>query len=254
MSDQAETAARQLPLFYRDPQPLAAAVHGDWRLKGGDLAFAADAHLAPLLLAEFPLAARWYPVLFAADDAAPVALLGLERRNLFLDEGQWAPDAYVPAYIRRYPFGFVATSDPDRFALAIDAASDAVIKDGGEGEPLFVDGKPSPLTEDALKFCDAFHGEADGARAFCQAIVEAGLLLDRRADITTPDGRKFGIDGFKIVDPKRFADLDGDTVLDWHRKGWLGLVQFHLASLDRFADLMTRQGDRPAAAAPIAAE
>lgn len=147
----------------------------------------------------------------------------------------------MPAYVRRYPFGFIATSNPDGFALAIDAGSERLTREGTEGTPLFENGQPSALTQQAMAFCDAFHGEAQATQAFCKALAEADLLIDRRADATLADGRKLGIDGFCIVDAEKFAKLDDAAVLEWHRKGWLALVHFHLASLERFSALLARQ-------------
>ena len=69
-------------------------------------------------------------------------------------------------------------------------------------------------------------------------------MVDRRADAALPNGRKLSVSGFQVVDPKRFAELSEGKVVTWHRNGWLGLVHFHLASLERFADLLGRQGRR----------
>lgn len=229
------------PPFYRDPQLLNSNTHADWRLRSGDAGFAADAPYLPIVIGEFAAAARDYPIVFAAGDAQPVVVLGLERSNLFVADGRWAPDAYVPAYVRRYPFGFIATVNPDGFALAIDAGSERVVQSGDEGAALFEDGKPSELTKQALSFCDAFGREADATRLFATALREKDLLIDRRADATLPDGRKLGLDGFQIVDAEKFAKLDDETVLAWHRQGLLALVHFHLASLERFSNLLNRQ-------------
>lgn len=76
------------------------------------------------------------------------------------------------------------------------------------------------------------------------------LLIDRRADATLPDGRKLGLEGFQIVDAEKFAGLADDVVLDWHRKGWLALVHFHLSSLERFSALLTLQAARASAPPP----
>ncbi|MBL7537613.1 SapC family protein, partial [Escherichia coli] len=65
-----------LPLFYRDPQPLSAAAHADWRLLAGDAGFAAEAPFVPLVIGEMAAAARTYPVVFAGGDAQPLAILG----------------------------------------------------------------------------------------------------------------------------------------------------------------------------------
>ncbi|WP_436358069.1 SapC family protein [Brevundimonas sp. CEF1] len=243
--------ASALPLFYRDPQPLSAAEHGDWRLKDGDVAFAADTPFVPVVVSEIAAAARSYPVVFSAGEGAqPVAVLGLEQRNLFVAGGRWTDEAYVPAYVRRYPFGFIATVNPDGFALAIDAASDRVLRAGEEGAALFEAEQPTKLTQDAMAFCNVFQGEADGTRAFGEALREQNLLIDRRADATLPDGRKLGLDGFQVIDTERFANLDEAVVLDWHRRGWLALVHFHLASLERFGALLTLQAQATPPAEP----
>lgn len=240
----AERGDAQLPLFYREPQPLSATAHGGWRLKDGDASFAADAPFVPIVVGELAASARSYPIVFAAGDAQPIAVLGLERTNLFVTDGQWAEDAYLPAYVRRYPFGFIATVNPDGFALAIDAGSDRVAASGDDGAALFEDGTPSALTKQALAFCDAFQVEAAATRAFVEALKAQDLLIDRRADATLPDGRKLGLDGFQIVDAEKFGSLADDIVLEWHKRGWLALVHFHLASLERFSDLLARQGKR----------
>jgi hypothetical protein len=230
-----------LPLFYRELQPLSSQVHAGWRLKAGDVSFAAETPFVPIVVGEIAVAARSYPIVFAADSAQPVAVLGLERRNLFVEDGRWMQDSYVPAYVRRYPFAFLATVNPEGFALAIDSGSDRIDQGGSEGSLLFTDGKPSDLTRQALAFCDSFQAEAAATKAFTDGLKEQDLLIDRRADATLPDGRKLGLEGFQVVDAEKFGKLADDVVLDWHRKGWLALVHFHLASLERFNVLLSRQ-------------
>ena len=156
----------------------------------------------------------------------------------------------MPAYVRRYPFGFIATVNPDGFALAVDAASERLAASGEEGAALFDGDQPTQLTQEAMAFCNAFQGEAGATQAFAEALRAQGLLIDRRADVTLPDGRKLGLDGFQIIDTDQFAKLDEAVVLDWHRKGWLALVHFHLASLERFGALLTLQAQAAATAEP----
>jgi len=244
------TDAPLLPLFYKSVQPLNAQVHGDWRLKAGDASFARETAFVPIVVSEIPAAARSYPIVFTADGAQPIAVLGLERRNLFVADGRWSVDDYVPAYVRRYPFAFVATDEPRSVQLAIDSGSDRVAQSGTEGVPLFEDRRPSELTAQALEFCVAFGRDAELTALFATALREKDLLIDRRADATLPDGRKLGLDGFQIVDAEKFAALDDETVVAWHRQGILGLVHHHLASLERFNALLNRQalliaGDPP---------
>ncbi len=230
-----------LPLFYKAVEPLHAATHATWRLRGGDAAFAAETPFVPIVAGELAAAARDYPVVFAADSAQPLAILGLERKNLFVEDGRWERDTYVPAYVRRYPFVFVLTDEPRGAALAIDSGSERVVTESEEGAALFENGQRSELTRQALEFCAAFGRDAELTTLFTTALREKDLLIDRRADATLPDGRKFGLDGFQIVDAEKFAALDDATIVAWQRQGLLALVHHHLASLDRFRALLDRQ-------------
>ncbi|MGH8642452.1 MAG: SapC family protein, partial [Burkholderiales bacterium] len=63
----------------------------------------------PLSFTEFTVACRDYPIAFVGADTANViamAVLGLEnQQNLFAAAADsWDATAYVPAYVRRYPF------------------------------------------------------------------------------------------------------------------------------------------------------
>ncbi|CAN5747628.1 SapC family protein [soil metagenome] len=226
-------------LFYARPEPLTAAEHGDWRLLPGDSAFAAETNTVMLAVSEFAAASRTYPILFAGADQSPVALVGLERSNLFVTDGQWAEDAYIPAYVRRYPFIFYATDEAERFVLGLDTGCDRIVRDGERGVALFDGDQASAMTTQALHFCEAFRRDVEATTAFVGALKD--LLIDQRAAVTLESGESFDIDGFQVVDRARFAALDDATVIDWHRKGWLALVHFHLASLDRFQALLNRQ-------------
>ena len=48
------------------------------------------------------------------------------------------------------------------------------------------------------------------------------------------------------IDPEKLAALPDETVLAWHKSGWLALIHFHLASLDNFQALLNRRGRRMA--------
>jgi len=242
------TTSRALPLFYRQPELLSSAVHGDLRIRPTGYDFAATTNASPLAIIEFGAAMRHYPLVFAAKDGFPVAILGLDQRNAFVDGGQWASDVYIPAYVRRYPFVFAGHAD-DSFALAIDRAADSLVSGGEEGLALFVDGKPTETVTGIMDFCRDFHAAHIQTNAFVAALAERDLLIDRHADARLDSGRVMKLSGFRVIDRARFDALPDDVVLDWHRRGWLALIHFHFVSLDRFADLL----DREAALAPAAA-
>jgi hypothetical protein len=231
-----------LPLFYRAPRPLDSRRHRGKRLKvSSDCAFARGTNSVPLNAIEFLQAVKHYPIVFTASDpAVPVAVVGLrERENLYVrPDGSWEPRAYVPAYVRRYPFIFLESPDQAQFTLCIDEAAGRLVE--GEGEPLFEGDAPAAAALHARDFCAAFQAQASATRAFAEAIAGAGLLIENRAQATLGDGRALGMGGFRVIDEARFNALPDETVLDWRRRGWLPLVYCHLISTSNWPNLVDR--------------
>jgi len=226
--------------IYNDPQPLSASTHQGWRVKAPTMAFAQELQAVPISAEEIPIAALSYPIVFAAKDHTPMAVLGVARHNLFVKDGKWEKFSYVPAVLRRYPFLTIAGENSSHGVLGIDAASEAVIKRGDHGEALFEEGKPSAITSEALRLCELLMADGRVTENFAAALKARDLLIDRRADVRFPDGGHLSIDGFQIVDAQRVRQLDDATLVEWHRVGWLPLVYLHQASLKRFEDLVAR--------------
>lgn len=240
----------------RSFEPLSVQQHGSWRLGSGTFDFASGTPFVPLLMSEFVQASRTYPIVFSAADASPLALLGLDRTNLFVKDGVWdggrtGDDAatvadvhlapYVPAFVRRYPFRYLKVDGSENYILGIDAGCRWISTEGSDGRPLFEDGKPSELTQSALAFCDVFQGEAENTMALVRALEARGLLIERTAELTLTGGETHKLGGFRIVDRQLYEQLDGPTIVEWHMKGWLQAILFHLASLDLFAALAQRE-------------
>ena len=207
-------------LFYRNPVLLNAGQHAESGLREiRDFSFAREANAIPVNLVEFPLVARHYPIAFVGGaDPYPAAIVGLKEGNLFIDgEGAWKPGAYIPAYVRRYPFIFADDKDRGLLSLCID--EDVLTGEGGQ--PLFADAKPTEATDRALEFCKSYHAAAMPTQAFAKAVVEQDLLTDRQATAQLNDGGSYVLTGFKTLDSEKLSKLSGEVLGDWNAKGWL---------------------------------
>jgi hypothetical protein len=231
-------------LFYKNPEPLNPAQHGTLKIrKDGDFGFAKATNSVAITSTEFVAAMKSYPIVFAAQGANPLVVLGLEQSNLFVDEtGRWSAGHYIPAYIRRYPFVFIAHPDGQQFVLGIDRACPFVVEDDENARPLFDGEQPAEATTQALSFCGAFQTDHGFTTAFGQALEVQKLLIENQAQVKLPNGRQMNLAGFRVVDREKFANLPEAVIVDWHKKGWLALVHYHLASLERFSALLELQG------------
>jgi len=239
---QAAGAPEPHPVFYTRPELLSVERHGEKSLAPiANFKFARGTNSIPLSGTEFAPAMRHYPIVFSEEAAPfPMAILGLRNaENLFLDtDGRWDEGAYVPAYVRRYPFIFMAGPDQQQFALCIDAASDFVVE--GESNPLFRDGVPTEMAKNALAFCTSFQAEYEKTRSFAAALVERKLLETRTASIDLADGQRLFFGPFCVVDETKLREVPNAVIADWLRRGWLAWIHAHLLSFANWNILAKR--------------
>lgn len=234
---------RSLPLFYKTPRVLAPGAHrGHSLAKVPTYRFAADSNAVPVVAEEMALVARQFPIVFSIEERPhPLAVLGVRAgQNLFVDaEGRWREGAYVPAYVRRYPFIFLENETGTELTLCVDESAETVL--ANRDNPFFDEkDEPTPLTRSALAFCRDYQAQHRIASEFGSAVAAAGLLVDHRADITLNDGQKLSVSGFQVIDERKFESLPDETLLAWRKKGWLPLVYSHFFSIGSWSGLIDR--------------
>lgn len=236
-------------LFYENPRPLDVVRDARLRVREiADLSFARNVNTIPINLVEFPAIARHYPIGFVGEAANPMAIVGLQRQNLFLDkQGRWKAGIYVPAFVRRYPFIFADTDSKDQFSLCIDDTPQTVSET--EGRPLFAGDQPTALTSQALEFCRSFHQAAMATDLFAKAIRDSGLLVERQADAQLAAGASFTLRGFKSIDPEKLRKLPAKTLGQWNEKNWLVPLYAHIQSMTNWNNLIELMTPTAAASA-----
>lgn len=240
-------------LFYERPVPLNRTEHKDLRLKSVPNAkFAMNTHSVPLTGVEFPLAARDLPIVFAGNDindAGPIALLGLRQdENLFVDaDGQWAPNTYIPAFVRRYPFVLAEKppgQDGDDMTVFLDERYEGFGTD--EGERLFKeDGSDTEMLINAVKFLGDFQQNVARTRWFMQQLSKHDLLIPRnirlqRGAIDSSTSKSINLNGVFVVDEDKLRQLDEKTAHEFAREGVFGWIYAHLMSLTNINRLAQR--------------
>jgi hypothetical protein len=242
----ASAAQNQLPIFYRDLIPLNSQQHGSYRVRPIDAApHLARQHAVPLTVDEFVQAQRFMPIVFSAgSDPVPLGLMGLnEGVNTFLDdEGKLRGTAYVPAYVRRYPWLLARLrDDSEELSLCFDPTSDSV---GAfdDGEALLVDGQPTDVTKNILEFCEQFEQAAARTGQFMRELGEMELLMDGEVSIQPPNAAQpFIYRGFQMVNEEKLRDLRGDVLRKINQSGMLPLIHAHLFSLQLMRDIFQQQ-------------
>lgn len=234
-------------MYYQRPVLLNREIHRQRRVKpSAGFGFARRSNSIPVAGAEFTEACKEYAIVFARQGAriAPAAMTGLRAgENLFVDaQDRWTA-AYVPAFVRRYPF--VLAELGDQMGACVDEGFAGVNDE--EGEPLFDEqGNNTPFLQNALDFLQRYQQEQLATEQFCKRLEDAGLLTEMSARADLVDGRSFTVAGLMVADEKKLAALSDEVVLPLFRSGGMHLVSMHLLSLSNLQRLVDRMARRDA--------
>ncbi len=261
MTDTVNTHQAELSgeaLFYVAPEPLSKEAHAKLGLKTleNPYAFTAHTHLVPLTVTEFGPAALCYPIIFIGAEKTPVAVMGVNAdENLFVDEkGGYAPDAYLPAYIRRYPFVLANDASAQRMVVCIDSKAPMI----GESPdaPFFENGEPTAYTTGAIEFCNNFEQEAQRTLSFVTLLKDLDLFEDKQATYTPPNadgtpGAPQVIAEYQGVSEVKLNALPAEKIKELAGNGALAQIYAHLVSLLGWDRLVVKAMLRPRT--PVAA-
>jgi hypothetical protein len=200
----------------------------------------------PLSLAEFEPACRDYPIVFVTNDGGKtfdaVLVLGMQiKQNLFiLSDGTWDRRAYLPAYVRRYPFCMSrVTVDGQPQKERIVCIDQNALQESGEA---LYDAKGEALAQWLMLEKLIFDFEQDLVRceSLCKLIVELNLLepFTMKAEV---DGFTMQLEGMHRVARSSLANLPADQLRRLMSAGALEKVYSHLLSLDNFRRLLNRR-------------
>lgn len=222
--------------------------HKDLRIDTGrSAALGDDVMSAPTFPAEFRNAQAHYPIVFRKTGEGgyqPVVLFGFrEGSNLFLQNGRWDA-AYLPLAIERRPFLIGVAGDE----LLVHVDLDDPRVGTGTGEAVFREhGGTTDYLERINSVLLALHQGLQDTPAFVDALLRHELLESFVLDIRLDDGSQNRLAGFHTIHEDRLRALDGTTLDQLHRAGYLEPIYMAIASLSHFRDLIERMNRAHAA-------
>jgi len=208
--------------------------------------FCRSSNALALSYTEFNLAARDYPIVFASADAgktyAPVIVLGLaDAQNLFVDAaGNWDDAAYVPAFVRRYPFCI------SRLQVRGEAHSEKVVcvataRLDRKGTQLFdAAGEPMPQWRAAERLLQEYETDLDRTAQMCALLGELELFSPFAFQIVQDEAPSLKLQGMHRIDEQKLKALKPASHKALVTKGVMGKIYAHIHSLENFARLYAR--------------
>ena len=228
-------------LFYSQPEPLSPEMHGKMGVRSmdGPFGFAKQGHAIPLTVGEFPPASMTGPIIFVGDDKMPILVMGLNAgENMFLRvaDGLFEAGAYVPAYIRRYPFVFANDDSAQQMVLCVDHAAEFFAETNPDLPFFEADGQPSQYLKNCIEFCNNFEIERQRTTSFVQLLKDLDLFESKTASFapTNPDGtlgEPQKIAEYFGVSEEKLNKLPPEKYIELRDNGALTQIHAHLLSL-----------------------
>jgi hypothetical protein len=199
-----------------------------------------------LSFSEFTVAARDYPIVFASTDAgttySPLVVLGLaDGQNLLVDaNGDWDGTAYLPAYVRRYPFciSHLNVKGEVRSEKVVCIASAYLDR---KGSPLYdAKGESTPQWQAAERLLREYENDLATTAQMCATLKQLDLFSPFTFQVTQNDVAGLKLQGMHRIDEQKLRALEPASHKALVTQGLMGKIYAHIHSLENFARLYTR--------------
>jgi len=169
------------------------------------------------------------------------------RRGLFVADGRWAGDVYMPAYARRYPFCMAKLSvnrveQKNRLICVEQSALDE------KGEAMFdAKGEPSGKWKELERLLGEYEADLERVREMCGILADYGLLESFTMKATLKPEKGGGtmqLGGMHRVAEKAIENLNAAQLKNLVRRGIMARIYVHLLSLEHFGNLLDRKAAR----------
>jgi hypothetical protein len=210
---------------------------------------------------EFADLQREYPIFFRKDrttgEFQSVALLGFqEGENLFLEGGRWNAN-YIPGIVARGPFliGFqeqqVDGAMRKEPVIHVDVDHPRVSRT--EGQPVFLPhGGNSPFLDHVAAVLRGIHKGLEVSRAMFAAFTRLELIEPMKLEVKVSNTETYALDGLHTINEEKLRALDGESLLQLHRAGFLQGAYLVIASLGNVKSLMAVKQRRNSSGADTA--
>ena len=232
-------------MFYANPQPLTKDAFKGKGVVQLDKPFEymAGQHFIPLTASEFGSAANSFPIIFAGEGKTVLGVMGLRAgENLFVDNGMFNQDFYLPAFARRYPFVLAGDKANDRFVVCVDADAKCV-SDKKLAQPFFDGDEISAYTKEAFDFLQNFERDRQATEQMVEEFKKADLFESKVMNFqgVNPDGSAAApqkIADYFAVTEERLKALDAAKLKEFNDRGYLAVAHAHMVSLNNWQRLV----------------
>jgi hypothetical protein len=175
-------------------------------------------------------------VISAGDNAEFLAFTGITTEISIFNK----PDVYLPAFIRSYPFLNIEVKD-DKGALNSVIAFDNNKEFVGKNKAHAMIEKDKSLSKEAntkVELVRELNRQRDVSKKIIAELKSHDLLVKKDLKVNVNNEEKTILDEFYVINIEKLVKLDDATLASWARKGWIGIFDAHIKSLNNFQKVL----------------
>lgn len=175
-------------------------------------------------------------IISAGEKAEFLALTGITTQISIFNK----PDVYLPAFIRSYPFLNIEVKD-DKGALNSVIAFDNNKEFVGKNKAHAIIEKDKNLSKEAntkVELVRELNRQRDVSKKIIAELKSHDLLIKKDLKVNVNNEEKTILDEFYIINIEKLVKLDDATLATWARKGWIGIFDAHIKSLNNFQKVL----------------
>jgi hypothetical protein len=176
-------------------------------------------------------------IISAGENAEFLGFCGITKEITIFNKNE----VYLPAFVRSYPFLNVEIKGEDEkinSVIAIDENADFV----GKNKKYFIIDKEKNITKEAnakIELVRELNRQREISKKIVSELKAHDLLVKKDLKVVVDNNEKIILEEFYIINIEKLTKLDDAILATWARKGWMGIFDAHIKSLNNFQKVLT---------------
>jgi hypothetical protein len=178
------------------------------------------------------------PVIISAGEHGEfLAFTGITKEITIFNKNE----VYLPAFVRSYPFLNVEVKGEDdklNSVIAIDENSEIV----GKNKKHFIFDKEKNLTKETnakIELIRELNRQREVSKKIVSELKAHDLLVKKDLKVNVNNEEKSFLNEFYVINIEKLITLEDAILATWAKKGWMGIFDAHIKSLNNFQKVLT---------------
>jgi len=150
---------------------------------------------------------------------------------------------YLPRFVQTYPFlNIVVKNENNNYNTVVAIDNDKkYVGMKKQNSILSKNGELEKIASQKIELVKRLDQQRNISKIIIKELQKLDLLIQKSLKIKTKEGEQTIIEEFCIINKEKLVKLDDAILANWARKGWMGIIDAHIKSLNNFQKVLVNQ-------------